>query len=107
MRFSGKCDVMRAKTHHALNSPGQKGHGRRDRKKCCPRTCPMLACRHEQRAVESESETGKHRAYKSELSVKLGHSGMQLRLTRYGWNFSVIYYGIIPSNPVASLAIAR
>ena len=20
-------------------------------------------------------------------------------LTRYGWNFSVIYYGIIPSNP--------
>jgi len=29
------------------------------------------------------------------------------RLTRYGWNFSVFFYGIIPSNPVASLAIAR
>jgi hypothetical protein len=29
------------------------------------------------------------------------------RLMRYGWNFSVIFYGIIPSNPVASLAIAR
>ena len=42
----------------------------------------MLTFRHEQRTVESESETGKHRAYKSELSVKLGHNGMQLRLTR-------------------------
>src|SRR6266404_8465165 len=28
-------------------------------------------------------------------------------LTRYGWNFSVVFYGIIPSNPLASLAIDR
>jgi len=28
-------------------------------------------------------------------------------LTRYIWNFSVIFYGIIPSNPVVSLAIVR
>jgi len=27
-------------------------------------------------------------------------------LTRYGWNFSVIFYGIIPSNPPASLGNA-
>jgi hypothetical protein len=30
-----------------------------------------------------------------------------IRLTRYGWNFAVIFYGIIPFNSVASLAIAR
>ena len=28
-------------------------------------------------------------------------------LTRYRWNFPVFFYGIIPSNPVASLAIVR
>jgi hypothetical protein len=42
----------------------------------------VLTFRHKQRTVESESETGKHRAYKSELSVKLGYNGMQLLLTR-------------------------
>ena len=28
-------------------------------------------------------------------------------LTTYGWNFSAIYYGIIPSNPVARLRRIR
>ena len=37
---------------------------------------------HEQGAVKSESETGKHRAHKGELSKELIHSGMQVRLAR-------------------------
>ena len=28
-------------------------------------------------------------------------------LTRYGWNFSVFFYGIIPSNPLAHLRRIR
>src|SRR5947199_9411503 len=28
-------------------------------------------------------------------------------LTRYGWNFSVIFYGIIPSNPLVHLRKIR
>ena len=30
-----------------------------------------------------------------------------LCLTRHGWDFSVVFYGTIPPNPLASLAIAR
>jgi hypothetical protein len=28
-------------------------------------------------------------------------------LTRYGWNFSVVFYGIIPFNPLAPLGRIR
>src|SRR5262249_46232845 len=40
------------------------------------------SCRYEQGAVKSESETGKHRAHKGELSIILSHNGKRIRLTR-------------------------
>jgi hypothetical protein len=51
-----------------------------------------------------------HRGHcKDEDSYKecWSHVEFSISLTRYGWNFSVIFYGIIPSNPLASVAIGR
>jgi hypothetical protein len=56
-------------------------------------------CAHATSAAEMRSNAP------SFISARLNSDGAPCvkGLTRYGWNFSVVFYGIIPSNPLARL----
>ncbi len=57
-------------------------------------------------ARKNKEHEPKHREHHQHYLVAV-HRERAHHLTRNGWNFSVIFYGIIPSNPLASLAMTR
>src|ERR1051326_7009549 len=65
---------------------------------------PMVyVSRYEKRHEEDRCRDGEERKKDDQENVEWKSSVhcYALHLTRYIWNFSVIFYGIIPSNPLA------